>query len=284
MPLLTVANEWGLRILSTADGTRPANAFGTAVTPLVTPNTYGTYAQLISGANLTDDVYEWRININSAGISAVARDTIISVGLDPAGGTTYTSLVDLVVGPANAYNLNGPGVWYQFPHFIKAGTSIAVAASTNSVNVTACNVFIVCMCRPSRPDMIWTGTYIDQFGVSTATSAGTAVTPGTASDGAYVQLGANLTRPCYYWEMGMGCNNAAMTNNVLHADLAIGDGTNKKGVISNSPYQTGSAEVMSKLRLGRYGIGAIGDGVYARCQVGPNAADTGMSIAAYGVG
>src|SRR5262249_15219377 len=149
-------------------------------------NAYGSYATLISGASLTDDVYEITININSVGISAAARDCLVSIGIDPAGGTSFTNLVDLVCGPAVTYSeasttLLGGGVSFTFPFFIKAGTSIGAAAAVNSATLTAINVWVQCKCRPSRPDLVWAGTYIDEFGVSTGTSAGTAITPGTAS-------------------------------------------------------------------------------------------------------
>ena len=278
--LHTVANEFGLVIHSTADGTRPATAMGTAVTPA--QNAYGAYATLIAGASLTDDALEIEICVNTVGISTVARDCVVSLGIDPTGGTTFTSLADLVCGPAAGHIVLSGGTWYRFPLFIKAGTSIGVAAAVNSTNLTAINVFCRVKCRPSRPEALKVGQYIDQFGVTLASSAGTAVTEGGAADGAWVHLGANLTRPCWYWEFGFGCNNATMSGGTSYVDLGIGDGTNNKIAISNAPVIVSGSEQIGKAFAGGFGGGAVGDGVYARSQ--GNTGNAGVSIAAYGVG
>lgn len=280
-------NEFGLTLYSTADGTRPAAAFGVAVTP--GNNAYGSYATLISGASLTDDVYEIWICVNNAGIAASARDCVVSIGLDPAGGTSFTSIVDLVCGPAAPYQetstqLAGGGVTFLFPLFIKAGTSIGAAAAVNSATLNAISVCCQCKARPSRPDLLWVGTHIDQFGVTLASSNGTAITPGTTSEGTYLLLGT-LAKSCGYLEFGYGVNSATMTNNAINVDIAIGDGTNFKNVVCNAPVVTNSAEeIMKRADFRGYCNGAVGDKIYARAQVGPNAADANNSIAVYAVG
>jgi hypothetical protein len=277
-------NEWGTILYSTADGTKPVGGMGTAVTPA--QNTYGTYAALIAGASMTVDCCELTINVNTVGISTAARDCVVSIGLDPAGGTSYTSLVDLVCGPAHAYsdngNSGGGGVWFRFPIWIKSGTSIAAAAAVNSATLTAINVFCRVRGAPSAPESIRVGSYIDQFGVTLASSSGTAITQGAASDGAYTQIGT-LTRPCWAWEFGYGINDATMSNNLLEVDIALGTNTNKKIVIPNATVHTSSIETVSKPWALEPGIGATGDNVYARAQ-GNVSVDSANSVAVYGVG
>jgi hypothetical protein len=275
-------NTFGLILHSNADGTRPAATMGTAVTPGT--NAYGSYATLLAGASVTDDVYEIEICVNNVGISTQARDAVVSIGLDPSGGTSFTSIVDLVSGPANSYSLAGSGSFFRFPLFIAAGTSIGAAAAVNSSTLTAVGVFCRLKCRPSRPDGLLVGQYIDQFGVTLASSAGTAITTGTTTEGAWTQLGAALTRPCWFWELGFGLNNATMSSNNLDVDVHLGDAINKNPIIANHPIGVTSAEVINKPWAGTYGKGSVGDIVYARVQQGANAALSGMSMAVYGVG
>ena len=272
------SNEFGLVIHSTADGTRPVAGMGASVTPAT--NAYGSYVTLIAGASLTDDAYEIEICVNNVGISTVARDCVVSLGLDASGGTSFTSIADLVCGPAVQHNGLGGGTWYRFPLFIKAGTSIGVAGAVNSANLTAFSVFCRVKCRPSRPEMLKVGTIIDQFGVTLASCSGTAITEGTTSDGTWVSLGT-LSHAYFFWEFGYGCQNATMVGEVAYVDLGIGDGTNNKIVIANAPIITNASEQLSKASPFAFGRGAPGDGVYARSQ--GSGALTGTSVAAYGV-
>lgn len=278
------SNTFGLSIFSTADGTRPTSAsFGTSVTPV--QNAYGSYAQLISGANLTDDCYELVICVNNVGISTVSRDCVVSIGLDPAGGTSYTSLVDLVVGPASNMGavVGSGGVWFKFPIFIAAGTSIGAAGAVSSTDVTSFGVCCVARCRPSHPENIIIGKFIDQYGVTLASSSGTAITEGTTSEGAYVALSSALTRPIVHLSFGRGHANGTMSSGLNVIDIAIGDASNKLVIISNAPVLTSSSEFQTKMPSGEPCDGAIGVIVYGRAQTSTNA-PSGVSLAAYGVG
>lgn len=277
-------NTFGTTILSRANGTAPAAGSGTAVTPA--QNAYGSYATLISGANLTVDCCELTIVINNVGISGAARDGIVSIGIDPAGGTTFVPIpgLDLLAGPSGAY-AGTMGSAFRFRLWIKAGTSIGAAASVNSATLTAINVFAVVRGRPSHPQNLYVGSYVDSFGVTVSpTSAGTSVTSGTAADGALVQLGSALTRPCYEWEFGIGINSAAINNNTIEVDIATGTSGSPNVVISNHPVLSNTSEAINKFWARSEGPGSPGDVVLARCQTGNNAANTGITIAAYGTG
>jgi hypothetical protein len=280
-------NEWGLFIPSVADGTRPATNFGTSVTP--GNNTYGSYASVMSGATLTDDCFELWINFNSVGASASARDTICTIGLDAAGGTSFTDFIThLLCSSAGLYQQSaggGNGVWYRFPIFIKSGTSIGCKASQNNASPAAMRCHIIAFCKPSRPELLRVGSYVDTFGAVTGSSAGTAITPGTTSEGAYVQMGSNVTKDYFYVEWGWGDNTTAQANNVTHIDVAVGDGTNKRIVVPNGVIASDAVEVVHKPNFqGVYATVANGDGVYTRGQSGPNAASTTASTAVYLVG
>lgn len=278
--LFTRPNQgFGLVLSNPADGVRAVINNGVSVTPA--QNAYGSYVQLFSGAAVTDDVYEIWITINNVAVSTVARDCVVSVGLDAAGGTSYTSLVDLIGGPAAGYTTLF-GTTYRFPLFIKAGTSIAVAGAINSATLTAFNVMCRLYCRPEDPSSLYVGTYIDQYGVTIGSSAGTGITEGAASEGTYVALGT-LTRPCSWIDFGLGVNNNNMTASFPEVDIAIGDGSNKRVVIPNAPTITLTSEQIAKPPAGRHCKGSTNDIIYGRAQ-SSGSGNTGTSLAAYVVG
>lgn len=216
---IQLVNEWGNVIVSTGTTRPAATGFGATITP--TQNTTGgAYAQLIAGASVTEDVYGIDININTAAVSGAARDALATLGLDPAGGTSYTDVCDLLCSQASTY-VTGSGVWYYFPLWIKAGTSIGMRGSVNSVDLTAFNAFCRLYCRPTRPELIWCGQRIEQLGVTAASSTGTSVTMGTTSEGAWTSIGSP-TRQIRYTEWGFGCNDAGMNLSVAHVDIGAG--------------------------------------------------------------
>lgn len=277
--------EYAPATTSASDGTRPAMAFGTSVTPNQNDIANATYAQLIAGASVTREMSDLLVCINTAGIAAAARDTIITIGIDPAGGSSYSTLIpNLLCGPAGSYSgaaSNGGPVWFRFPIRIPAGSSIGAKASVNSSNLTAINVF--CEVRGGQSAPAYVGSVVEALGVTTASSSGTAVTPGTTSEGSYVQIGT-LTRPCHFIAWGVGVNDSTMSNNTLSVDIAIGDASNKRICVPNGFVFTAANEALGKHAQGVYVEGAIGDIVYARAQVGPNAADSNLSVAIYAVG
>jgi hypothetical protein len=277
-------NEFALIIPSVAAGTRPSTIFGTSVTPA--QNAYGTYAQLLAGASVTDECQEIEIVVSGFGASAANRDGAVTIGFDTAGGTSYTDTIsDLVCGPCARTAGDGlPGAYFTFPLRVPAGTSIAAKASVNNVTLTAIRVWCILRGRPSRPDLIRVGSFVRTFGSTPASSNGTTVTPGTASDGTYVQIGSALAEPLWYWEFGYGIDDATMTQSEIAVDIALGDVTNKRVIIQDASVFSNSFEMISKPRgQGRYARGAVGDLVYARAQSAATA-DSNNSVAVYGVG
>lgn len=275
----------GLSLYSPADGTRPvAAAFGTSVTPA--QNAYGSYAQLLAGASVTEDCYVVEIVVSGVGISAAARDCIVKIGLDRSGGSSYTdTTIDLCCGSASNFgNANpGGGVGFRFYLYVPAGCSVGAAASVNSATLTAIGVTLILRGRPQKMERQPCGQFIDSYGTTPASSSGTAVTFGTASEGAWTQLGT-ITRRGWYLEFGFGINDAVQSNNTYLIDIGVGDASNKLVVIANAPVITSSVEMVNKPISGVFGDFQVNDVIYARGQCGPNAASAAASIAAYLVG
>lgn len=275
-------NEWGLVISSVADGTRPAAAWGTVITP--GNNAYGSYTQVLSATS--DETYLMRIVLSSWTVLTTARDALVTIGIDPAGGTSYTDLiVDLAASCAPTYiqALPGPAV-YEFPLRIPAGASIAAKGTVNNATVGTGRISIELFGRPSRPELVKAGTFVRTFGSTPASSSGTVITSGTVAEGAWTQLGSALTEPLWFWEFGFCVNNATMSALAHHVDIGLGDASNKKIVIPNGLVYESTSETLARTAQGRVGLGAVGDIVYARAQTGANAASSGTSVIAYGVG
>jgi hypothetical protein len=280
--LNTLPNEWGLVISSVADGTRPAAAWGTTITP--GNNVFGSYVQVLPATS--DETFLIRITITGVGVVSTAKDCLVTIGIDPAGGTSYVdTIVNLLASCAPNYHSTLPGpTEYEFPLRIPAGASLAAKASVNNATVGTAGVAITLWGRPSRPDLVKAGTFVTTFGANTAASNGTAITVGTTAEGAWTQIGAALTTPLFYWEFGFGANNATLLATSINVDLGLGDASNKKVVISNAFVGQTTSETISKPAAGRVGLGAIGDIVYIRAQAGPGAPDASSSVIAYGVG
>lgn len=274
-------NEFGL-IIASASGA-PSASIGASTTP--GNNSYGSYSSIMSGATVTDDVYGLWIIVNTGFVSGSARDILITIGLDPAGGTSFSDWITDLAGSCAA-NYGGAtsagGVKYFFPLFIKSGTAIGAKSSVNNATVGTVSVGVKLLCRPSRPDLLRLGTQVRTYGSTAASSSGTAVTVGGASEGAWTSLGtvAAGDRP-WFWTVGVGINNATMNNNGLHVDFGIGDGSNKRIVIQDQLILTSTTETISAEYPGAYAKACPGDVVYGRAQ-GPSAV-TGTSMIAYGV-
>jgi hypothetical protein len=280
-------NEFSLVIDSFgADGTRPVAAAGVSVTP--GNNAYGGYVSLIAGASVTDDAYGILINVNSIGANTFARDTLVTIGLDSSGGSSFTDwITDLIVSCAAPYagSTFSIGVEYYFPLLVKAGASIGIKGTQNNAAPAAFNSFVRLFCQPSRPDLLKVGSGVRTYGSTPASSSGTALTQGTTSDGAYVDVGtiAAGDNP-WFWQVGLGVNNAAIgASAISYVDMAIGQAGAKRNVIRNQRVGFNSNEqLIMSTPIDGYGVGAAGEHVYVRAQHSA-AAVTGVSGVAYGV-
>jgi hypothetical protein len=284
--LWTPQNEFHWR-LSSFTG-QPASAVGTSITP--GNNTKGSYTEVISDTVVVNDVYGIRINFNSNSVSTVARDTIVDIGTDPAGGTSYGVVIpDLLASCAQIYlpaaTGAAGGIWYYFPLFIPAGSAIAARASVNNATVGTLSCWIQLFGRPTRPDLVKVGSRVTAYGIVAASSRGTTITPGTVSEGAYVSLGTPSVDN-WWWQVGMGVNDGSMSDNVNHLDLAYGDATNKHLILEDVPWMSDGGEgTQSYMYEGdeccRHIPASQELWGRAQCSATP---DSAISMAAYGLG
>jgi hypothetical protein len=256
--------------------TRPATTNGTSITPSI--GSYNTYATVQSA--ISSDAYGLWININSNFSSTTSRNTIVTIGIDPAGGTSFVDTIpDLIGGGAASYAGGHGGVWYFFPIFITAGSTIGAKA-----NGTVSSIIRVGTMVGQKPSgLCKVGSFVHSIGVSG--NQGTTLTMGTTSEGAWSSLGTT-TRDLWWWQLGaqIGSSDTAWNAVALHLDLAAGDATNKDLIIHDLLMGTTTTESSDGITpipgVERYV--RAGTEIFARCQTSGNADP--IFVTAYGLG
>lgn len=245
--------------------TYTSTGLGTTITANVLANTKGDAVQVISGAALTDDVYAFSLLF--IGGTGSAGSYMFDLQTDPAGGTAWTTRINnLVVCGNSSYQIGGQ--WYYFPYYIKAGTAIAcrMQATTGSLSMQAC---IRVFGRPSRPDLVKTGSLVETFNAATTTTFGTtAVVPGTNAMGSNTASLGTITGDKWWWQAGFTMNDSIRAGTGVWFDVLAGDGTDNVVCCENLMH----SEDTTAERGGRSAIGsripyrnvASGKNIYAR--------------------
>lgn len=205
-------------------GANPASTIGTSVVP-GSSNIEGSWTQIASSANIAQDCYWLYMQVHSGAVSGQDKNMLLDLGIDPAGGTSYTAfLSNLNISMAPALTVAGARE-FVFPIFIKAGSSVAVRAQTNHATAGTVRVAARFYGKPSRPEAVPVGTISQTFGTISG-SVGQAVTPGNATDGSWVDLGTTTT-PLWWFQVGYGINGITVTAEYTYIEVAWGDASNK---------------------------------------------------------
>jgi hypothetical protein len=213
---------------------------GTAITPGAS-NAEGSWTQVASSANIANDVYGVWLWINSGNTSGQAKNHLLDLGTDPAGGTSYTAIVSNIQC-GQAHNAVFGGFFYYLPIKIKAGSSVAVRIQGSNATAGTVRVNATFYGAPSNPHLVRAGTYSETVGTITD-SNGVSFTPGNSNaEGSWVSLGTT-TRSCWYWIPSVQINNATTTSLMYYIDFAYGDASNKVMIVENLPILlSGTAE------------------------------------------
>lgn len=267
-------------------GTNPSITFGTSVVPGAS-NAEGTFTQIASSANIAQDCCWLFINVHEGQTSANIKDHLLDIGVDPAGGTSYTAVIsNIVCGASSGTAIPGGGHRFVFPLFIKSGSS--VAARIQGSNATAGTVIVAAKFygQPSNPEAVPKGMFAECIGTIT-NSGGTAFTPGNAADGTWVSLGTTVNA-LWWWQLAYQVSNGTITAEQTYIDLAVGDATNKR-IIKRLVHCGQTAEqiadcVTSNLNFAEcYCPVPAGSTMYVRGRCA-NAPDSGYNAVAIGVG
>ena len=272
------ANVFGWSFDSRTD--RPSATDGTSTTP--GNNTKGSYSSaIVSAANMVADAWWVDVWVSSGAGSAAARDTLVDIGVDIAGGTSYSVMIPDLLAPSSSPYATLGGIHYGFPLHIPAGSQIAARSSVNNATGGTPRVAVRVLGRPCCPEALWKGSSVTALGVNTAASNGTSITSGTTSDGTFTSLGTSPARNCRYVEVGMGITNAAMAALGYHLDVGWGAATGDNVILQDAIFSTTAAEqVMKGYAQGAWCLVPPSSNVYGRMQCS-GTADTGLSMAAY---
>ncbi len=214
-----------------------------------------------------------------------------AVNLSDAGTGTHTvhcRKIDYLgatsAGAFIASNGASGGFNYFFPLFVPNGTAIDIEAQVNNATVgtlrAACAIFL----NPSKPYALPCGTFVRTFGATLASSSGVAITAGTSSEGSFTELGTTEDA-LWFWQGSVNWNSGNTNACIYHLDLGWGAAAADTTISGYLSFTTDTVEVGSKCCAnGITGLVPSGNKIYARAQVGPNAAAASLSALAYGVG
>lgn len=265
-----------------ATGTRVSSISGTQITP-GTSGSYGSYTEVLASGSIARDCYMIDITIHRNAQTAEARDTVFTLGIDTAGGTAWVDWIpDLLApcAPIIGSTALAVGINYRFPLYVKAGSSIACKAATESATARTPRVIVSLFGDPSNTANIRAGMGVEAIGVSG--TGGTAVTSGTTSEGAWTSLGTT-TKNCFYWQQGFGVSNATMATLSYTGDIAAdNDGTTPNKIQEDVLITTTNGEICSLTQFESWQSVKGGETMYGRLQCS-GTPDSGISMAAYGV-
>lgn len=221
---MLILPPWSFGYCSDNQPSTPSNsAHGTQVTPGVT-NADGTAVTLLSA--LAHDAHRIVVYVSGFFLSTAAHYTLLDILQDRAGGTSWASFIDdLTVGFCVATG-NGvaSGVYFDFPVFIPAGTSIGAQARTSHSAATAGQVSVWAFGEPSRPDMWWCGQGVETLGVTAASSRGTSIAPGgSGAWGSWTSVGSTTAHR--YGAIALGTNGTDAAQAASIVAFQIGEGS-----------------------------------------------------------
>lgn len=266
-------------------GANPATTFGTSVTPGAT-NAEGTFTQVASSANIAQDCYWMHVVVHTGATSGAAKNHLLDIGVDPAGGTSYTAIItNLDVGASPAVTVAGSKE-YVFPFYIKSGSSVAVRIQGSNGTAGTVRVAVKFWGQPTRPEVVPVGSFSETFGTIT-NSNGNSFTPGNAADGSWVDLGTT-TNPLWWFQIGTGLDNTIITAEYTYVDVAWGDASNKhlmfRDIIGGTTGETTGVLTTTNLHaFAAYNPVPAGTHIYIRGRCN-NAPDTGYHATVIGIG
>ena len=271
-----------LNAYSPHHGTRITNTWGVTVSAHE-DNALGSYVRVDGGSPLAKAAMGVRLMVSQGSASAAIRNNMLTLATDPLGGTSYTNILipNLMLGAGT--NAQGPYFEAFFPLSIPAGHSVAVAAQCT--HTAAQNIYVYPEFFHDLDGALKLGSAVEAVGAAAASSAGTAVTPGTSSEGAWTELGS-LTNAAFHFQLGVGCADDTIAGVLYTADLAAslpGDDTTKLILMENVVVQTNAVEAFGARNHNlprNYRKLPAGAKLWGRLQ-SAGAADDGLTMAAY---
>lgn len=180
-------------------------------------NTKGSYSTLIATA--TYDSYGFWLGIFNSGASTLNTSQLLDIALG-AAASEVDIFSNYLTGQRPINSTSGGPYWLFVPLFIPAGARVSArlqgVIASDTVNVA----IVLAGGQAALNGRIYTGC--DTYGAVTATSTGTAHTPGnTGAESAAATIGT-ATRDYSAVLLGLGSTQTVMTTIDYHVELTIG--------------------------------------------------------------
>lgn len=220
------------------------SALGTSVPGNASANVKGANTALLAG--IAEDCYGISICFLGGNANGVIRRQLTDLLIDPgagvgnAGSSWSVMIANLLSNSPTLGPAGNAGYWYYFPIFLKAGTAIGAAHQDLAAATVALRMAVRVYGKPSRPDMLKVGTKVQTLGAVTASTQGTAFTPGTGALGAVSAALGTLTYDSWWFQLGIASNTTTMAANSYWCEI-LQTTTTVTNVLAGIPYGVGGS-------------------------------------------
>jgi hypothetical protein len=271
-----------------------AGALGDALTLKASADFAGaTAVEVASSSEMAADTSLIMVGMASPSSSGVDRSAMIELGVDPAGGTSYTWVLPKIIINATAVAFANRHPRIALPLRIPAGSSVAVRGATVAASdVTGGIVSFQAFGRPSRPEDFPAYGLAETVGYSSSV-LGTAVSCQANPNGRiFSSTWTSLGTTSFPWRavaFSLSASSASTSFGQYFLQLGYGSSTTSVDIVVPAIHLgTGSGEthyVISPRDLVPCNIPS-GAGIYARIKCDTtNPSNQGLiNICAHGVG
>lgn len=204
--------------------TPASNTLGTGITLGGTPHVKTAWVSLIDP--LLADCYWLDLFVNATSATVTNSRTLVDIGIGPSGGgSEQVILPNLLCGATGAPSAVGVSRAIGIPIFLPRGARLSARAQSVRTSFTM-SVGVSVRGGPSFPPW-WVASAADDYGVTTASSSGTAHTPGnTGAESAWASIGGTTSRP-YQAVLALSQidTQTVVTTNGYHMEFGAGSTT-----------------------------------------------------------
>lgn len=205
--------------------------WGTTVVSSATANTYGAWGQI--QAALTYQVNFIVVTLTGSAASAGTKNVYVDIGIGPSVGSV-TTIIQALSGSSAQSAITGLGRVYVIPIKIAAG-ELVWARAQGTAGTTSVGVHITFCGGLNQPNFFPSCSDIVALGLTTASTTGTTVTPGSTNvEGAWTQIIAATTED-YVGIMASTCVVDTTMSALIHTlDIGIGAAAAEVSISENA--------------------------------------------------
>lgn len=191
-------------------------------TAILKTGSKASWQNVIAAGTVTADCHWIRVEIADTQATGVDTSAILDVGVDPAGGTSYSVVIaDLLAGYCDTLTgSTAPGgqTAYGIPLKITSGSSVAIRGQT--IRVADANAKIRVSMMGGATGTPYSGTTCTTYGISGQT--GTSVTPGSNAYGSWTSIGSTTAVDLQAIMVGMQpLPGTAVSSNVYTVQVGV---------------------------------------------------------------